>query len=164
MILDFFNQQGFEVRQYPAAKWVCNTDKNVIPSADPLNGWQQKFDNDPLKVMSSSDWKNQASSKMFMKLFKYISGANSQGQEVKMTTPVPTKHTTKGYDSEETQMCFWLGKKWQDQIAPRPLEKDAADTEVVETQPRKVSFFMLLPCFCYHIECSIPSHFYSILT
>ena len=152
MILDFVNQQGFEVRQYPAAKWVCNTNKNVIPSADPLNGWQQKFDNDPLKVMSSSEWKNQAGSKMFMKLFKYISGANSQGQEVKMTTPVPTKHTTKGYDSEETQMCFWLGKKWQDQIAPRPLEKDAADTEVVETQPRKVSIFhcsLFFLFFCF---------------
>jgi len=137
-------KQNYEIRQYPAAKWICNTNKNVIPSADPMNGWQQKYDNDPLKAMSSSAWKNQASSKMFMKLFKYISGANSMAEEVKMTTPVPTKHTSIKVNvllepqKEEQQMCFWLGTPWQNKKAPQPLGKDAVTTEVVQGKGIKV--------------------------
>ena len=87
-----------------------------------------------MKAMSSKGWKKQASSKMFMKLFKYISGANSMGQEIDMTTPVRTKHTSKGDDKEDQQMCFWLGNEWQTKPAPEPLGKDATTTKVVQVE------------------------------
>ena len=103
-----------------------------------MNGWQEKYENDPLRAMSSSGWKKQASSKMFMKLFKYIAGANSMGEEVEMTTPVPTKHTPIGNDVEEQVMCFWLGSPWQDTSAPQPLAKDAKDTKIVQGKAIKV--------------------------
>jgi hypothetical protein len=114
-----------------------------------MNGWQEKYDNNPLRAMSNKAWKKQASSKMFMKLFKYISGANSMGQEIDMTTPVPTKHTPKGKDKEDQQMCFWLGKEMQNKQAPEALGKDAATTEVVQGEGIKVnqlsmSYFMQL--------------------
>lgn len=107
-----------------------------------MNGWQQKYDNDPLKAISSSGWKKQASSRMFMKLFKYISGANSMGKEVDMTTPVPVKHTPTGNvfaNMEEQQMCFWLGSQWQDKSAPPALHKDAEDIKVIHGKPLKVT-------------------------
>ena len=104
-----------------------------------MNGWQEKYDNDPFKAMSSSGWKKQASSKMFMKLFAYISGANTMGQEVKMTTPVPVKHVPKGYDLEDMVMCFWLGSPWQDKPAPQPLPKHAKTTEIFEGKALKVT-------------------------
>jgi len=132
------SKQNYEVRQYPATKWICNTDKSVTPSADVMNGWQEKYDNNPLRAMSSRGWKKQASSKMFMKLFKYISGANSMGVEIDMTTPVPTKHTSTGNDKEEQQMCFWLGSKWQNKPAPAALGKDLETTRVVQGQAIKV--------------------------
>ena len=137
------NFQNYEIRQYPATKWICNKNERVIPSADPMNGWQEKYDNDPFKAMSSSAWKKQASSKMFMKLFKYISGANSMGQEINMTTPVPTKHIPKGNDVEEQQMCFWLGTPWQNKEAPQPFGKDAATTEVWKGKEFKVNLFLM---------------------
>ena len=104
-----------------------------------MNGWQEKYDNNPLRAMSNKAWKKQASSKMFMKLFKYISGANSMGKEIDMTTPVPTKHTPKGEDKEDQQMCFWLGKEMQNKQAPEALGKDAATTEVVQGEGIKVN-------------------------
>jgi len=132
------SKENYEVRQYPATKWICNTKTDIIPSADVMNGWQKKYDNNPMRAMSSRGWKKQASSKMFMKLFKYISGANSMGEEIEMTTPVPTKHTPKGEDKEDQQMCFWLGSEWQNKPAPEALGKDAASTKVVQGQGLKV--------------------------
>ena len=120
-------------------KWICNTDKNVNPSADVMNGWQEQYDNNPLRAMSSRGYKTQASSKMFMKLFKYISGANSMGEEIDMTTPVLTKHTPKGKNKEEQQMCFWLGIEWENKPAPLALGNDIATTELVQGHDIKVN-------------------------
>ena len=103
-----------------------------------MNGWQEKFDNDPMKAMSAKLYKKQPSSKMFMKMFRYIAGANMMGEEVKMTIPVPTKHTPAFNDLEEQVMCFWLGTPWQNKPAPKPLPKDAQSTKIVQGQPLKV--------------------------
>merc|ERR1711951_309488 len=45
--------------------------------------------------------------KMFMRLFKYILGVNSEGQE----------------------RCFWWGQEWQDKPAPQPIKEDVYVTE-----------------------------------
>jgi len=132
------SKQDYELRQYPATKWVCNNLKDVVPSADAMNGWQEKYDNNPLAAMSSRDWKKQASSKQFMKLFKFISGVNTMGEEIKMTTPVPVKHTPTGNDKEDMKMCFWLGSVWENKEAPQPIGKDAATTEIKQGKGMKV--------------------------
>lgn len=112
--------------------------KDVVPSADAMNGWQERYDNDPLRAMSSKDWKKQASSKQFMKLFKFISGVNTMGEEIKMTSPVLVKHIPTGNDIENMKMCFWLGKEWENKDAPKPLGKDVASTEIYQGKGVKV--------------------------
>jgi len=131
-------KENYELRQYPATKWVCNTMKDVVPSADAMNGWQERYNNDPLRAMSSKEWKKQASSKQFMKLFKFISGVNTMGEEIEMTTPVPVMHVPTGDDIEDMKMCFWLGSEWQNKDAPQPLGKDAATTKIREGKGMKV--------------------------
>ena len=118
--------------------------KDVVPSADAMNGWQERYNNDPLRAMSSKDWKKQASSKQFMKLFKFISGVNTKGEEIKMTTPVLNKHIPTGNDIEDMKMCFWLGKEWENKDAPKPLGKDAATTEIYQGKGVKVRMTYLL--------------------
>ena len=66
------------------------------------------------------------------------------GEEVKMTTPVPTKHSPELNGLEKQTMCFWLGSAWQDKPAPAPLPNDAQDTKIVEGQPLKVKLLRYL--------------------
>ena len=44
----------YELREYPAAKFACTKMTEVVPSKDPMNGWQQKFNNNPLAAMAAS--------------------------------------------------------------------------------------------------------------
>merc|ERR1712212_416785 len=86
----------FEERRYPVdAKWVCN--ERIITD-------------------SSGD------SGMFMKLFRYISGANEEGDNISMTKPVSMKMTQK--DANNTfrkEMCFYLDSSHQ-RNPPRPTD------------------------------------------
>jgi len=125
----------YELREYPAAKFVCTKMSEVVPSKDPMNGWQQKFNNNPLAAMSASKRakkKDKApSNRMFMRLFKYILGVNSEGTEIDMTTPVPTTHFARlnedgevVEDLEDQEMCFWMGQDWQNKPLPEPIKED----------------------------------------
>merc|ERR1712244_128868 len=49
-------------------------------------------DMSPFSVMSSKRWKRHHTSRMFMELFKYISGVNKNQEEMEMTAPVVTTH------------------------------------------------------------------------
>ena len=40
------------------------------------------------EMTSKKNWKNRPSSKMFMRLFRYISGVNEQREKIEMTVPV----------------------------------------------------------------------------
>jgi len=133
-------KKGYEVREYPAAKVACTKMLDVVPSKDPMNGWQEKFDNNPLAAMAASKQVNKKDkaprNRMFMRLFKYILGVNSEGEEIEMTTPVPTTHfaklTASGEavdDLEDQEMCFWLGTPWQDTQAPQPIKDNVYVTE-----------------------------------
>jgi len=130
--------ENYEIRQYPATKWICNTENDVIPSADPLNGWKEKFNNNIFTAMASKKYKKQSSSKQFMKLFKYISGVNTMGEEIPMTTPAIVQHIPKGEDLEDMKMCFWLGSAWESKDPPQPIGKDIASTEVYNGKGVKV--------------------------
>jgi len=131
-------KESYEIRQYPETKWICTTTNNVVPSADPLNNWREEFNNNIFSAMSAKKYKKQASSKQFFKLFKYISGANSMGEEIPMTTPAIVKHIPTGKDLEDMKMCFWLGTEWETKEAPQPIGKDAASTEVYAGKGMKV--------------------------
>ena len=61
---------------------------------------------------------------MFMKLFKYIIGVNSEATEIDMTTPVTTKRTKMADNKENHQMCFWTGSEWADKELPEPIKED----------------------------------------
>ena len=36
---------GYEVRVYPASKWVCTKEYDVDPIKDPMNDWQDNVSN-----------------------------------------------------------------------------------------------------------------------
>jgi len=114
----------YEVRVYPASKWVCTKEYDVDPIKDPMNDWQDNFNNNPFLAMSSSDWKDLPMNKMFKSLYKYIIGLNEGNVEIPMTRPVINKmdpqRRTRKYDEE---MCFWLGQEYDRKEPPRPLDR-----------------------------------------
>ena len=61
----------------------------------------------------------QHDSGMFMTLFKYITGANAESENIDMTTPVSTKWTRIDAESSEHEMCFYLNKAHQEN-PPKP--------------------------------------------
>merc|ERR1711990_162539 len=84
---------GYEMRQYPSVKWACTEltyereedlseveEGEAAATLKALQEWQSK----------KRDRKNKPQTKMFMKLFRYISGVNKEQQEVAMTAPVLT--------------------------------------------------------------------------
>ena len=40
------NGDGYELRVYPASKWVCTKEYDVDPINDPMNGWQETVSRD----------------------------------------------------------------------------------------------------------------------
>merc|ERR1712000_510063 len=74
---------------------------------------------------SRRSWKKRPSSKMFKKLFRYISGGNQGQESIDMTIPVLSKMTPVenpfGTISMTKDMCFYLGSTHQDN-PPAPLD------------------------------------------
>ena len=58
-------------------------------------------------------------SEMFMTLFQYIDGANSENENIDMTTPVSTKWQEDGFHEE----CFYLNEEHQAN-PPKPNSPD----------------------------------------
>jgi len=116
--------EDYELRQYQTEKFVCTSMYDIDPTQDPMNGWQDKYYNAFLAMMFGP-WKKQPSSKMFMKLFNYISGRGNTGEtEVSMTAPVPMIHKPNAEGIEKQTMCFWLGTEYRDKEAPAPTSSD----------------------------------------
>jgi len=115
---------SYEKRRIPSAKYVCAHEK-VDTAADPLAGLTFKSVQDALEVMQSRRWNKLPTSKMFKKLFKYISGVNDRTEEINMTRPVTTLHHVERRDYlgnvEIQEMCFYLPSKYQ----PGHLHKEA---------------------------------------
>jgi hypothetical protein len=102
----------FEVREYPAVKWVCT---DMTYEMDPTEVVEEEVESefgmlDNLrKMMSGKSWKKKPSSKMFMRLFRYISGVNGERQEIEMTSPVLSKMSPNEDGTEmKNRMCFYL--------------------------------------------------------
>merc|ERR1712142_433209 len=105
----------YEERLYPSVVSAC-TEMTYARQEEDLDG----ADSDGWnlvkmmqQMMNKKSWKNKPSSKMFMKLFRYIAGVNQQAQEIEMTTPVLTRMTLLEGDQINKQMCFYLGKEHQ---------------------------------------------------
>merc|ERR1711994_1059802 len=88
---------GYEMRQYPSVKWACTEATYKMEK----------------EMMSVKGWKNKPENKMFMKLFRYISGVNKEQEEVDMTVPVLSRMKMLDDGMVNKQMCFYLNKKHQ---------------------------------------------------
>jgi len=88
--------KSYEVRCYASANWVSTKDVG-----------------DP-KAMSPT------AKSMFMKLFKYIQGANSQKTKIEMTVPVLTRISGDG-SQKSLKMSFYLPQKFQQNV-PAPTD------------------------------------------
>jgi len=115
--------ENYEVRKIPATKWVCTKENKVDPLADPMRNWEEKYDNNPMLAMRSSNYKEGPSSKMFMKLFRYILGVNQEAVEIEMTRPVPTSVIPVENNLVDQEMCFWLGTPYESKEAPLAIDK-----------------------------------------
>merc|ERR1712172_337882 len=76
---------GYEMRQYQSVNWVC----------------------------TEATYKMEREPEMFMKLFRYISGANKEQEEVEMTVPVLSRMNLLADRMVNKQMCFYLNQKHQ---------------------------------------------------
>ena len=81
--------QGYEERRYPSVNFACTELTYEMPEDNDEGEWTLE------KVMewmsSSKSRKDRPQSKMFLKLFRYIAGVNSEAQEIEMTIPVISK-------------------------------------------------------------------------
>jgi len=120
------DEVAFEVREYPSVKWACT--QMTYPREDNAYAEDEEESKDEYgilnqlqRMMSGAGWKKRPSSKMFMKLFRYISGVNVERQEIEMTVPVLNKMTPSG-DDMTTKMCFYLDSAAQTNT-PTPDEE-----------------------------------------
>merc|ERR1712100_602608 len=72
------------------------------------------------------------SSKMFMKLFRYILGVNQEAVEIEMTRPVPTSVIPVENNLVDQEMCFWLGTPYESKEAPLAIDKKVTIEEKPE--------------------------------
>merc|ERR1719370_2769175 len=81
---------GYEMRQYPSVKWACTEATYKMEKEDSASRETNAFNLIKMvqEMMSGKGWKNKPENKMFMKLFRYISGVNKEQEEVEMTVPV----------------------------------------------------------------------------
>jgi len=116
----------YEERMYPSVKWACTEmtyERNEEDPAEEEGGNQWSIIKMMQEMMSQKSWKNRPSSKMFMKLFRYISGVNQQSEEIEMTVPVLTRMILMENNMINKQMCFYLNKKHQAN-PPTPVDPD----------------------------------------
>merc|ERR1712002_1215372 len=97
---------GYEERKYPSVKWACT---EVTYQVEEQEEWSM------IKMMqmmtNKKSWKKKPENKMFMKLFRYIAGVNTERQEIEMTVPVLSYMTPLEDGKMNKQMCFYLTKE-----------------------------------------------------
>merc|ERR1712032_1172561 len=101
---------GYEMRQYPSVKWACTDATYKMEKDDSESRDTNDFNLIKMvqEMMSGKGWKNKPENKMFMKLFRYISGVNKEQGEVEMTVPVLSRMKMLADGMVNKQMCFYL--------------------------------------------------------
>merc|ERR1712012_1042542 len=110
---------GYEMRLYPSVKWACTEltyEREEDEAAATLKALQEYSS-------SKRDRKNKPQYKMFMKLFRYISGVNKEQEEVAMTAPVLSSLKLLANNQVTKEMCFYMEKKHQAN-PPTPVDPD----------------------------------------
>jgi len=126
--------KGYEEREYPSVKWAC-TELTYTPEIeDDEEGEGFNLVKMMQKMMSKSSWKNKPSSKMFMKLFRYISGVNKERKEIPMTVPVLSKRTPREDGSMTTDMCFYIDPENQ----KNPPEPEDPEVRIYQNKVLRV--------------------------
>merc|ERR1711971_1039638 len=129
--------KGYEEREYPSVKWAC-TELTYTPEIEnEEEGEGFNLVKMMQKMMSKSSWKNKPSSKMFMKLFRYISGVNKERKEIPMTVPVLSKRTPTEDGSMTTDMCFYIDPENQ----KNPPEPEVFATKLADNNDVDLSSF-----------------------
>lgn len=116
----------YEERVYPSVKWACTEmtyERSEEDNEEEETGSEWNVIKMMQEMMNKKSWKSRPSSKMFMKLFRYISGVNEQTEEIEMTVPVLTQMTLQEDNMINKQMCFYLNKKHQEN-PPTPVDED----------------------------------------
>ena len=124
----------FELRKYPKSKWACTKAEGVDGAKDVLNGWQDTYANNAMAAMGAKKRLSklreretgvkEAQYSMFKNLYQYISGVNSEYEEIEMTSPATIQHNVVEGSVENIEMCFWSGAEWNDKEMPEPIKKD----------------------------------------
>jgi len=86
-------------------------------------------------MSTSKSRKGKPENKMFLKLFRYIAGVNSEAQEIEMTVPVISKLAPSNDNKMTKEMCFYITKEFQEN-PPQPIDKDV----VIKKSSERVVF------------------------
>merc|ERR1712156_1006706 len=143
---------GYEMRLYPSVKWACTELTYEREEAEvEVEGVNVEEDEaaatlKALQEYSSSkrDRKNKPQYKMFMKLFRYISGVNKEQEEVAMTAPVLTSLKLLANNQVTKEMTVYVhrfgGYAMKDAVNIREAQKfaEVLDNDGVEVDK---SFF-----------------------
>merc|ERR1712147_43971 len=117
--------EGYEERRYPSGNFACTELTYEMPEDKDDGEWTLE------KVMewmsTSKSRKGKPENKMFLKLFRYIAGVNSEAQEIEMTVPVISKLAP----SEDNKIT----KEFQEN-PPQPIDKDV----VIKKSSERVVF------------------------
>ena len=103
------SKEDFEIREYPS----------LIIAEITMSANKQKLKNES-----------------FMALFDYISGANTEKQEIKMTIPVFQNPT----EDEKWSMSFILPQKWSLDQAPQPNDSNITVKELSSQKMAVIRF------------------------
>ena len=125
--------EGYEERRYPSVNFACTELTYEMPEDKDDGEWTLE------KVMewmsTSKSRKGKPENKMFLKLFRYIAGVNSEAQEIEMTVPVISKLAPSEDNKMTKEMCFYITKEFQAN-SPQPIDKDV----VIKKSSERVVF------------------------
>merc|ERR1712228_350880 len=108
---------GYEMRLYPSVKWACT--ELTYEREDTEEEGEVETD----EAVATLKALQEHQTKMFMKLFRYISGVNKEQDEVAMTAPVLTSMKLLEGNQITKEMCFYIEKKHQAN-PPTPVDPD----------------------------------------
>lgn len=105
-------KKDYELRTYGESTWICAKTDNFSAVADPLIGWQEKFEENPFKLFVSDTWKNSAIYKMHEKVKGYLYGVNSEVKKFSELHPILVFHKPTSPQFERQTLCAWLGDEY----------------------------------------------------
>merc|ERR1712002_590022 len=92
--------EGYEMRKYPSVNWACTK-------------LTYQMEDQEESGFSSLFAERKPQNKMFMKLFGYITGANTKDASIDMTSPVLSLMKPGAGNMMTKEMCFYLDKAHQ---------------------------------------------------